>query len=187
MRSSGFGPGHRDLRRILAIRQFDPREHQGRSGPEADKYQGARVMLNGELAKAIIRVQVDIGFGDHVYPAPKLASFPSILPNLPTASILMYPPETVVAEKFEAMIRFGLANGRIKDFYDIWLTTQIFAVSALDCDRCGRRHIGAPRNSRPNCEARGIFAGLRYHRCGKRFVKRFSRAQPANAGTSRLS
>ncbi|WFU07374.1 nucleotidyl transferase AbiEii/AbiGii toxin family protein (plasmid) [Rhizobium sp. CB3171] len=93
---------------------------------EADKYQGARVMLNGELAKAIIRVQVDIGFGDHVYPAPKLASFPSILPDLPTASILMYPPETVVAEKFEAMIRFGLANGRIKDFYDIWLTTQIF-------------------------------------------------------------
>lgn len=93
---------------------------------EADKYQGARVMLNGELAKAIIRVQVDIGFGDHVYPAPKLANFPSILPDLPEATILMYPPETVVAEKFEAMIRFGLANGRIKDFYDIWLTTQIF-------------------------------------------------------------
>ncbi|APO70072.1 hypothetical protein IE4872_PC00039 (plasmid) [Rhizobium gallicum] len=93
---------------------------------EADKYQGARVMLEGELAKAIIRVQVDIGFGDHVYPAPKLANFPSILPDLPEATILMYPPETVVAEKFEAMIRFGLANGRIKDFYDIWLTTQIF-------------------------------------------------------------
>lgn len=93
---------------------------------EADKYQGARVMLNGELARAIIRVQVDIGFGDHVYPAPKFASFPNILSDLPAAKILMYPPETVVAEKFEAMIRFGLANGRIKDFYDIWLTTQIF-------------------------------------------------------------
>lgn len=93
---------------------------------EADEYQGAHVMVNGELAKAIIRVQIDIGFGDHVYPAPRLANFPSILPDLPEATILMYPPETVVAEKFEAMLRFGLANGRIKDFYDIWLTTRIF-------------------------------------------------------------
>jgi hypothetical protein len=40
---------------------------------------------------------------------------------------LMYPPETVVAEKFEAMIRFGEANGRIKDFHDIWVMTRIFA------------------------------------------------------------
>jgi hypothetical protein len=51
--------------------------------------------------------------------SPKLASFPSILSDLPAAKILMYPPETVVAWKFEEMIRFGLANGRIKDFYDI--------------------------------------------------------------------
>jgi hypothetical protein len=38
----------------------------------------------------------------------------------------MYPPETVVAEKLEAMIRFGEANGRIKDFHDIWVMTQTF-------------------------------------------------------------
>ena len=71
-------------------------------------------------------MRVDIGFGDHVYPLPKRGKFPSLLPDLPQANILMYPPETVVAEKFEAMIRFGEANGRIKDFYDIWVTARTF-------------------------------------------------------------
>jgi hypothetical protein len=93
---------------------------------EADKYQGVRVNLGGKLAKAVIPVQVDIGFGDFVYPPPTRQIFPNLLPGLPTVNILMYPPETLVAEKFEAMIRFGAANGRIKDFHDIWITTRTF-------------------------------------------------------------
>ncbi|WP_395065565.1 nucleotidyl transferase AbiEii/AbiGii toxin family protein [Paraburkholderia silvatlantica] len=94
---------------------------------EADKYQGVQLTLTGELAKARIPVQVDIGFGDHVYPQPTRQNFPSLLADLPVANILMYPPETVVAEKFEAMIRFGETNGRIKDFHDIWVTTRTFS------------------------------------------------------------
>jgi len=93
---------------------------------EADKYQGVRLNLKGGLDRAVIHVQVDIGFGDHVYPSPKRQAFPNLLPDLPAASVLMYPPETVVAEKFEAMIRFGEMNGRIKDFYDMWVTTRTF-------------------------------------------------------------
>lgn len=94
---------------------------------EADKYQGARLALRGHLSGAVIPVQIDIGFGDHVYPAPRRADFPSLLEGMPQASVLMYPPETVVAEKFEAMIRFGEANGRIKDFHDIWVITRTFS------------------------------------------------------------
>ena len=93
---------------------------------EADKYQGARIRLEGRLDSAIITVQVDIGFGDRVHPEPELREFPTLLPDQLKPRVLMYPPETVVAEKFEAMIRFGEANGRIKDFYDLWLTTRIF-------------------------------------------------------------
>lgn len=93
---------------------------------EVEKYQGARLSLRADLAGARIPVQIDVGFGDHVYPDPKRENFPSLLPGLPQANILMYPPETVVAEKFEAMIRFGAANGRIKDFHDIWVTTRTF-------------------------------------------------------------
>jgi len=47
--------------------------------------------LKGELANALIHVQVDIGFGDHVYPPPKYDTFPSLLPDLPAANILVYP------------------------------------------------------------------------------------------------
>ncbi|MDR7927034.1 nucleotidyl transferase AbiEii/AbiGii toxin family protein [Acidithiobacillus thiooxidans] len=105
---------------------FDPTTLKIESVRETDKYQGVQLSLKGELATAVIHVQVDIGFGDHVYPPPTRQTFPSLLPDLPAANILMYPPETVVAEKFEAMIRFGEANGRIKDFHDIWVTTRIF-------------------------------------------------------------
>lgn len=94
---------------------------------EAEKYEGLQLRLKGELARAVIHVQVDIGFGDYVYPPPKRLAFPSLLPDLPAANILMYPPETVVAEKFEALIRFGEANGRVKDFYDMWVATRTFS------------------------------------------------------------
>ncbi|MGX9148042.1 nucleotidyl transferase AbiEii/AbiGii toxin family protein [Mesorhizobium sp. 128a] len=110
--------------------KFDPDSLKIEAVREADKYQGAQLSLTADLAGAKLHVQVDIGFGDHVYPSPKRGTFPSLLPNLPEASVLMYPPETVVAEKFEAMIRFGEVNGRIKDFYDIWVTTRIFPFDA---------------------------------------------------------
>ena len=106
--------------------RFDAASLEVEAVREADKYQGVQLGLKGELDRAVIRVRVDIGFGDHVYPLPKRGKFPSLLPDLPQANILMYPPETVVAEKFEAMIRFGEANGRIKDFYDIWVTARTF-------------------------------------------------------------
>jgi hypothetical protein len=106
---------------------FDPTHLKVEAVREADKYQGAQLSLKGELTGAVIPVQIDIGFGDYVYPRPKRANFPSLLPDLPQANILMYPPETVVAEKFEAMIRFGEANGRLKDFHDIWVTTRTFS------------------------------------------------------------
>ncbi len=106
---------------------FDPATLKVEPVREADKYQGVQLSLKGELSRAVIPVQVDIGFGDHVYPPPTRRIFPSLLPDLPVAHILMYPPETVVAEKFEAMIRFGAANGRIKDFHDIWVTTRTFS------------------------------------------------------------
>ena len=105
---------------------FDPEALKVEPVREADKYQGAKLVLRGRLGSAEIRVQVDIGFGDYVYPAPKRENFPSLLAGLPQTRILMYPPEAVVAEKFEAMIRFGEVNGRIKDFHDIWVATRIF-------------------------------------------------------------
>ena len=63
-------------------------------------------------------IQIDLGFGDVITPAPVETEIPSLL-DLPNAKLLTYPRETVVAEKFEAMVSLGLANSRMKDFYDV--------------------------------------------------------------------
>ncbi|MBP1096534.1 nucleotidyl transferase AbiEii/AbiGii toxin family protein [Bradyrhizobium diazoefficiens] len=135
---------------------FDPSTLKAEHLREADKYQGARLSLKGRLARAIIPVLVDIGFGDHVYPPPKRANFPSLLPGLPQANILMYPPETVVAEKFEAMLRFGEINGRIKDFHDIWVITRTFA---FDLSRVVEA-VGGTLRRRDTAFPTGIPVGL---------------------------
>ena len=73
----------------------------------------------------IIQVQIDIGFGDAVTPQAQEVEFPTIL-NLPAPSLLIYPRETVIAEKFQAMVALGIINSRLKDFYDIWFLCQNF-------------------------------------------------------------
>ncbi len=116
---------------------------------EEEQYQGIRLIVKGRLGTAIIPVQVDIGFGDIVYPAPSRQTFPGLLPDLPTAEVLMYPPETVVAEKFEAMIRFGEANGRIKDFHDIWVTARTFSFDLATLTEAVGGTLGRRRTAIP--------------------------------------
>jgi predicted nucleotidyltransferase component of viral defense system len=92
---------------------------------QEQEYEGVRIKLVGQLAGTKISVQVDLGFGDAITPKAEKAEFPSLL-NLPTASLLVYPRETVIAEKFQAMVALGIINSRLKDFYDIWFLCQHF-------------------------------------------------------------
>jgi hypothetical protein len=105
---------------------LDPKPISAEPVREDDNYQGVRLMLRARLGTAVIPVQVDIGFGDSVFPQPKRRIFPCLLEEMPAANILMYPAETVIAEKFEAMARFGEATSRMKDFHDIWITIRTF-------------------------------------------------------------
>lgn len=82
-------------------------------------YGGVRVTLTAMLERARIPVQVDVGFGDAVTPQAVKEILPTILDLLPAPRVKVYPKETVVAEKFEAMVKFGIANSRMKDFWDI--------------------------------------------------------------------
>jgi len=89
-----------------------------------EEYDGNRVTMNAYLGKAKIPLQVDIGFGDVVTPAAQEVELPAFL-NLPAAKLKAYPPETVIAEKTEAMVKLGVGNSRMKDFYDIyWLAGE---------------------------------------------------------------
>ena len=46
--------------------------------------------------------------------------------KIPEPQIRTYPVYTVVAEKFEAMVKLGIANTRMKDFHDIWFVARRF-------------------------------------------------------------
>jgi predicted nucleotidyltransferase component of viral defense system len=81
-------------------------------------YGGHRMSLMARLDKARIPLQIDIGFGDVITPSPQHRTFPSLL-AMEKPLIRMYPPETVIAEKLEAMVDLGLQNSRMKDFFDI--------------------------------------------------------------------
>lgn len=106
---------------------FDPESIRVDAMREEEEYQGARIRLNANLGSAKIPLQVDIGFGDAVHPPPKMIEYGSMFSELPLARIRAYPPETVIAEKFEAAVRFGDLSSRLKDHYDIWAVSRIFS------------------------------------------------------------
>jgi len=93
---------------------------------EGAEYQGLRMRLAYDIAGARGTLQVDIGFGDAVTPAPALVEYPSLL-DLPASRLRAYPRETVVAEKYQALVMLGLGNSRMKDFYDLFVLASQFS------------------------------------------------------------
>ena len=93
---------------------------------EEQEYHGQRISLIAFLGNARIPVQVDVGFGDVVTPRASKSSFPTLL-DFPAPCVRMYPRETVIAEKFQAMVVLGIANSRMKDFYDLYVLARDFS------------------------------------------------------------
>lgn len=91
---------------------------------EGQKYEGVRLSLPAYLEKTRIAVQIDVGFGDAITPEPSRQSFPVVLEGSQSPVLLTYPKETVVAEKFQAMVSLGIQNTRMKDFYDVYLLSE---------------------------------------------------------------
>jgi hypothetical protein len=87
---------------------------------EDQQYGGVRISGVVLLGVARIPIQVDLGFGDAITPKPEQIEYPSLL-GLPAPVLRAYPKETVVAEKYQAMVMLGIANSRMKDFYDLWV------------------------------------------------------------------
>jgi predicted nucleotidyltransferase component of viral defense system len=86
-------------------------------------YSGLRLKTYATVDGARVRVVIDIGYGDATEPGLNDIDLPVLL-DQPTPNLKAYPPETVIAEKFQAMVALGLANTRLKDFYDIWILAR---------------------------------------------------------------
>jgi hypothetical protein len=105
-------------------------------------YEGVRLRFRGALGNARITMQLDVGFGDVVEPPPRTVEYPTLL-AMPAPRLPGYSRESTVAEKFEAMIKLGELNSRMKDFFDIWLLSKHFDFDGATLARAIGRTLAA--------------------------------------------
>lgn len=105
--------------------EFDPATVRAELIREGQRYLGTRIKLEAHISGAVIGLQVDVGYGDAVVPAPATIEYPSLL-QLATPHVKAYSRYTVVAEKLQAAIELGLANSRLKDFFDLFTLASRF-------------------------------------------------------------
>ena len=104
---------------------FDPRSVVCEDIRAQDEYAGIRVKLRANLGKAVVPLQVDVGFGDALPVAPEEITFPVML-GMAAPKLRAYSRETVVAEKLEAIVKLGMLNSRFKDYFDLHYLAQKF-------------------------------------------------------------
>lgn len=102
---------------------------RGEQIKEGDEYQGIRIRGEAKLSNVKIPLQIDVGFGDAVTPGPTEIEYPAIL-DFPAPRLLAYNRETVVAEKFQAMVQLGMTNSRMKDFFDVYSLSRDFEFNS---------------------------------------------------------
>jgi hypothetical protein len=155
----GFGPDDVDtavsaFREICQIEvddgiAFDAASVRGSVIRKEAGYGGVRIDLLAKLDGARLALQVDIGFGDVVTPAPEPVSYPVLLEDLSAPQLRAYPKYTVVAEKFHAVCLLGMANTRMKDYFDLWVLLTEGALEATELRRAvhatfARRQLAVP-------------------------------------------
>jgi len=128
--------------------RFDPDSVRVEPIRDDTEYGGMRVTLAGSLGGARVPIQVDLGIGDAVTPEPDEVVYPVLLDG-PAPSLWACPRETVVAEKFQAIVAFGIANSRMKDYFDLWVMASQYEFDGPVLTRAientfARRHTHLP-------------------------------------------
>jgi len=122
---------------------------------EESVYDGVRVVVRVVLGTMPIRLQVDVGFGDQIVPDPQPSEFPALLAEHGPV-IRSYCPETVIAEKFNAMVLLGMANSRMKDYFDIWMLSQSFTIEGAVLREAIRQTFAKRQTALPETEPIGL-------------------------------
>ncbi len=128
--------------------EFQHDSLEGAEIREGEVYRGVRIKLEARLGSARIPLQVDVGFGDAVVPSPTAVHIPPLL-EFPAPELVGYTRYTAVAEKYDAMLKLGELNSRMKDFVDIWMLCRVFEFDGeLLCSSiratCDRRETPMP-------------------------------------------
>lgn len=127
-----------DFRAIMMIEcedglQFDIDALNATAIREEMEYAGIRLKTGAYLERTRIPVTIDIGFGDAMADAGQWIDYPTLL-DFPAPHIRVYPPATVIAEKFQAMVVLGVLNGRMKDYYDLWAIPRSLDIAPEELD-----------------------------------------------------
>ncbi len=130
---------------------FEPATVTAERIRENHEYEGVRVLCRAKLGQARIDIQIDVGFGDAVVPRPVSITYPAML-EFAAPMLRAYRRETVVAEEFQAMVMLGIANSRMKDFFDLWTLADTFEFDGASLCRAiratfNRRKTGLPTES----------------------------------------
>ena len=151
-----------DFRKIMAIESddglvFDLDALAATAIREEMEYGGTRLKTAAYLEKTRIPVTIDIGFGDAMADDNQRLDYPTLL-DLPAPNVRAYPPATVIAEKFQAMVALGVLNGRMKDYYDLWAIPRALDIAADDLDAAitatfERRQTAIPPERPPGLSA----------------------------------
>ena len=120
-----------------------------------DEYGGRRVTVQARVGTARLTVQVDIGLGDAVTPAPEWLDYPGLL-DPPHPRLKAYPRETVAAEKLHAIVLFGTRNSRMKDYFDLRALAREGVVNAVRLSEALAATFTRRRTAVPN----GVPPGL---------------------------
>ncbi|MFQ5922651.1 MAG: nucleotidyl transferase AbiEii/AbiGii toxin family protein [Anaerolineales bacterium] len=131
--------------------EFDAESIRGQEIVERAEYPGVRVRIDGQIGNARVHLRIDIAFGETIVPEPEPIDYPTIL-DLPAPQLNAYRPETIVAEKLEAIVQLGEVNTRMKDFYDlhkIAASLEIDGRTLVEAIKTtfGARHTDVPRET----------------------------------------
>ncbi len=150
-----------------------------------DEYAGARATLWARCGTARQMLQFDLGIGDAVWPAPQRFAYPALL-DFPAPEVLVYPRESVVAEKLEAMVVLGDRNSRIKDFFDLHYLASRFEFDRATLAEAVQRTFTRRRTPVPATDPIGLTATCWENPSRPAQVRAFARraglAVPESAG-----
>jgi predicted nucleotidyltransferase component of viral defense system len=129
--------------------EFEARSVKGSEIRKVAGYGGVRIDMRATLDGARIALQIDVGFGDTVTPSPQNVSYPVLLPEFAAPQLRAYPKATVVAEKLHAICTLGMANTRMKDYFDLWVLLQDSELDGAGLSRAlaatfARRGVSLP-------------------------------------------
>ena len=135
---------------------FDPASVAGSPIRKDAGYGGVRIDLRAALDGARLTLQIDIGFGDAVTPAAQPVTYPTLLPDVPAPTLRAYPKATVVAEKLHAVTVLGMANTRMKDFFDLWVLLHDATLDDAELQRAVEATFTRRQTAMPSAQPTGL-------------------------------